>query len=453
MDTNILKRGRVLYIFEAALEYFISILVASTFLATLTEYLNFDTATTGIVSSFISLGCIFQLATLFVFKGRAKKRVVTFSIINQLLFTLLYVIPLIDGDQGAKRGIFIGVILLAYIVYNIAHPAKINWLMSLVDDKKRGKFTATKEIVSLITGVGFTFLMGGVIDHFDAKCVSYYDEATGVLIQNNQEMEKAFIIIAVCMVAITIFHTLCMIFTAEKESKTTSKRSIKETFSVLKDKNVIKVAVAFSLWYITSYATTPFYGAYQKASAEIDMGLGFPMWFISILATVYAFTRAGFSYFWGYYADKYSFANMIRICFAISGLGFLANVFCTPANGWIVYTAYQVISAISMAGINSALINLCYDYVGEEKRRDALAICLACAGLLGFLTTNLMAPLVRYIEGNGNHIFGIYVHAPQVTSLIAFVLSIVCILYVSIFMVKKNPKKSINSKKSDTTCR
>ena len=441
MDERTLKRGRRLYIFEAALEYFISILVASTFLATLTEYLNFDTATTGIVSSFISLGCVFQLATLFIFKGRAKKSVVTFSIINQLLFTLLFVIPLIDGDEGAKRGIFIGVILLAYIIYNIAHPAKINWLMSLVDDKKRGKFTATKEIVSLITGVGFTFLMGGVIDYYDARCVDYYDVVTGEIVKNNQEMEKAFIIIAICMVAITVFHTLCMIFTAEKDTKSSEKRSVKDVFSVLKDKNVIKVAIAFSLWYITSSATTPFYGAYQKASAEADMGLGFPMWFISILATVYAFARASFSYFWGYYADKYSFANMIRICFAIAGIAFLVNVFCTPSNGWVVYTIHYIIYAIAMAGINSALINLCYDYVGEEKRRDALAICLALAGLLGFLTSTLMAPLVSYIEKNGNHLFGIYVHAPQVTSLISCVLSVVCILYVSIFMAKKNTKK------------
>ena len=105
-----------------------------------------------------------------------------------------------------------------------------------------------------------------------------------------------------------------------------------------------------------------------------------------------------------------------------------------------------------MAGINSALINLCYDYVGEEKRRDALAVCLAFAGLLGFLTSTLMAPLVSYIEKNGNHIFGIYVHAPQVTSLISFVLSIICILYVSIFMAKKKPKTAINIQKSSTTC-
>lgn len=417
MNEKQLSRSRVLYVIEAGVEYFISILVASTFLATLTNYLHFDTATTGIISSFISLGCVFQLLAMVVFRGRVKKTVIVFSIVNQLLFTLLYVVPLFEGDDGVKQGVFIALILLAYLIYNVAHPAKISWLMSLVEDKRRGRFTAIKEVVSLISGTLFTFGMGFVIDYYEAK----------------NDLKSAFIVMAIGMVALTVFHTLTMIFTVEKETPTEEKRSIKNVFSVLKDKNVIKVTVVFSLWYLASYVTTPFYGAYQRA----DDGLAFPMWFISILSAVYAIVRSVFSYVWGSYADKYSFANMIRICFAIAGVGFLANVFCTPENGWIVYTIYYVLTAIAMAGINSALINLCFDYVDTSRRRDALAVSQAISGVVGFLATTAVSPLVFYIEKSGNMLFGISVHAPQVTSLIAVVLTGACIIYVSIFMAKK----------------
>lgn len=37
-----------------------------------------------------------------------------------------------------------------------------------------------------------------------------------------------------------------------------------------------------------------------------------------------------------------------------------------------------------MPGVNSALINLVYDYVDTEQRADALALCQAFAGLAGF---------------------------------------------------------------------
>ncbi|MBQ7906353.1 MAG: MFS transporter [Clostridia bacterium] len=417
MNEKTLKRSRLLYVIEAALEYFISILVAGTFLATLTNDLGFDTATTGVISSIISLGCVFQLIAMFVFRGRVKSAVVTLSVLNQLLFTLLYVIPLFDADTAIKQGVFVGTIFVAYFIYYIAHPAKISWLMSLVDDGKRGRFTAAKEVVSLITGTAFTFAMGFVIDYFEEK----------------QDLRSAFIVIAIGMGVLMLIHTLTMVFTAEKPTQGAEKLSFKDTFKVLGDKNVIKVTLTFTLWYIANSVTTPFYGAFQR---DID-GLNFPMWFISILAAVYAIARSAFSYVWGAYADKRSFASMIRICFAIAGVAFTFNVFCVPSNGWVIYTIYYIFYAVAMAGINSALTNLCFDYVGEERRRSALAVSQAVAGLAGFLTTIAISPLVSFIESNGNMLFGIHLYPTQLTSLIAAFFTIVCIVYVSIFMAKK----------------
>lgn len=48
MNSKDLKRGQLMYLFEAALEYLISILVASSFLATLTKELGFSDSLTGI---------------------------------------------------------------------------------------------------------------------------------------------------------------------------------------------------------------------------------------------------------------------------------------------------------------------------------------------------------------------------------------------------------------------
>ena len=77
----------------------------------------------------------------------------------------LYIIPQFNLSANAKRTIFIAGILLAYLLYYIAHPQKINWFMSLIEDKKRGKFTAKKEIISLIMGIVFSFVMGAIIDN------------------------------------------------------------------------------------------------------------------------------------------------------------------------------------------------------------------------------------------------------------------------------------------------
>lgn len=155
-DLAALKRGQLMYILEAALEYLISILVAGSFLATLTKELGMSDSLTGILSSIISLGCLFQLLSVLLRRDRVKKFVVIMSILNQIMFMLLYVIPLANGGKLFKIGLFVVVIIGAYIIYNFAHPKKINWLMSLVEDHHRGTFTAKKEIISLVAGMVFS---------------------------------------------------------------------------------------------------------------------------------------------------------------------------------------------------------------------------------------------------------------------------------------------------------
>ena len=414
MNTALYKRSRLMYICEAALEYLISILVAGTYLAMITKELGISDTLTGIISSFISLGCVFQLFAMLIRKGNTKKTVLFLSVLNQLLFMFLYIIPLMGGSQSMKTTLFIVVILLAYFFYNIAHPKKIDWFMSLVDYEKRGVFTAKKEMVSLIAGMIFSFIMGAVADHY----------------KEIGEIRTAFIICAIVIFVLMILHTLTMVFTIEKPTDGVANTKKRNFLSVLQDKNILRITIVFILWHIASYCAIPYYGTYQIGE------LGFSQGFVAVLSVVYAVARVSFSFFWGRYADRISFAKMLRLCFAVAALGFLINAFCIPENGKIIYTLYYICNAIAMGGINSALINLCYDYVEEEKRADALAISLAIAGVFGFFATLAVSPLVTYIQTNDNTIFGIHAYVQQVLSVIAFIMTVLTILYVSVFLVK-----------------
>ena len=108
-----------MYIFEAALEYFISILVAGSYLATLTKELGFSDSLTGILSSVISLGCLFQLFSLLVRRKKVKAFVLIFSIINQLLFMLLYIIPLTNFEKHTK------IVIFSDIIYAVVESNKV----------------------------------------------------------------------------------------------------------------------------------------------------------------------------------------------------------------------------------------------------------------------------------------------------------------------------------------
>ena len=94
-DTKkIYKKDRVLYIIEAALEYFISLLITDAFLATLLTKNGITDSVAGIITQLASLSFSAQLCAVFVRKDTGKKRFVTFMhLTNQMLFVLLYLVP------------------------------------------------------------------------------------------------------------------------------------------------------------------------------------------------------------------------------------------------------------------------------------------------------------------------------------------------------------------------
>lgn len=410
------KRSRLMYLFEATLEYLISILVTGSFLATLTKELGISDSLTGILSSIISLGCLFQLASLSIRRTKVKRLVILFSIINQGLFMLLYVIPLVCFERNTKICLFVILILLAYFVYNVAHPKKINWLMSSVEDSHRGGFTANKEIISLISGMFFSFGMGAVIDYFSEI----------------GKMRVAFIISAIVIFVLMVAHSITMTLAVEKTTPHSKPQNLLQTINELvKNKNIIHIIIIFLLHYVSTYISTPFYATYQIGE------LGLSLKFISTFTICGSISRICVSKFWGSYADKNSFAAMIEKCFIFSALGQICIIFAIPSIGKVMFVLYYILHGISLGGINSALINLIFDYVPVEKRADSLAVTQSLAGLTGFLGTLCISPLVTYIQDNGDTFLGMPIYAQQFITIIALLLTLLAIIYTRVVFLKK----------------
>ncbi len=420
MEKDLYKSSRILYIIEAMLEYFISLIVAGAYLAKLTSSIGLPDSLTAILSSFVSLGCGFQLVSIFISKTKSVKRYVTIlHTINQLFFALIYFVPFIKIPKTAKFVIFALLLLSGHAINQIVNSPKINWYMSLVDDNKRGSFTANKEIISLISGVIFTTLMSSIIDHF---------EAIG-------NLNGAFIFCGIGVFGLAVLHSLTLIFSKEKPievaPKTNYFQSIKE---LLKDTTLFKVILVSILWNIANYSATPFYGTYLVKE------LGFTMLLVSILSAIGAFSRALFSRPFGKFADKHSFTNLISVCFIIEFFAFTINVFTVPSNGKVFYAIYLILHSIGMAGINSSAINLIFDYVDKSKRTSALALKSAMAGFAGFFTTLLVSSLVDKIQANGNVFLGFSVYAQQIVSAIASIITLIAIIYVNTVIKKIKSK-------------
>lgn len=413
------RRTRILYILQADFEYFISLLVAGSFLAAVTAQLGISDSLTGVISAIISLGQAFQLLSILIRKN-IKRKVVLFSAMNQLVFMCLYVIPLTGLQPGWKTALFIGAVTLAYFLYNIVHPKKIDWFMSMVEDGNRGRYTSVKEMVSLLTGMVFSYVMGSMSDYY----------------RSIGQIRKSFAICAGVIFVLTVLHTLTMVLAAEKEERegVSSGTGRGGRFGIIRDRNVLRVTAVLVIWHAANYVAVPFYGSYQIKE------LGFGLKYVSILGILYSSVRILFSFVWGAYADRRSFARMMRACMAVAAVGCLINVFTVPENGKLFFTTYYVCYAVAMAGIGNAAMNVVFDYVDASKRADALAVTQVVAGICGFATTLLASPLVTYVQDNGNMFLGMHVYAQQILSLLSCVLYLLAIGLITAMFCRRSGK-------------
>lgn len=416
--------SRLLYILEAALEYFISIAVGSVYLAKLAEYIDFSDSLTGILSAFVSLGCGFQIIAIFLaHKKPVKKWVTVLHIVSQSLFALLYIVPLFGLSATAKAVLFVLLLLSAYIIHNIINAPKTTWYMSLVKDEKRGVFTANKEIVSLLGGVVFSWGLGAMMDEFESR----------------GNMQGTFFAGGMVLFTLMFLHSLTLIFSKEKPEKSGIPVPVfAEVRALFLDKSFLKISAIAVVWNIVNYITVPFLGTYQTKE------LGFSMTFASIVIMLGSVFRAICSRPLGKFADRFSFADMLVICFFVEMLAFGVNIFTAPGNGKILYTLHYLLYVSGMAGINGSVINLIYDYVSAERRTSALALQQTLAGLAGFLTTSLISPLVEYIQKNGCEIFSRNIYAQQILSLISCLFAFFLMIYM-LTVVKKIQKNRLKT--------
>ncbi len=413
-------KNQILYIFEAMSEYLISILIAESYLATLTSSLGFSDGLTGILSSIISLGAVFSLFSMLISCKKVKGIVILLSLLNQLMFALLYVVPIISLPKNLKIIIFVVLIISAYFVYNVANPQKISWLMSSVADGERGRFTADKEIIFLISGMLFSFLMGNIVDSLKAQ----------------NKLNTAFIICGVTILILTVGHTLTLIFSTETDDGTAPEKMnlLLHLKAVLSDRDIQKVTFVFILWNVAKSVSEPFNAVYMIKE------LKFSLTFIALLQVLQAAVRIIFSRILGAYADKNSFAQMLMLCFFSAFLGFAVTAFATPQNGAVLFTAHFILHGIAHAGIHSALINLVFDYSAPENRANSLAVTQSVSGIAGFVATLIAAQFVDKIQINQNAVFGVNVYAQQLLSGFAAILVLVVMIFLRRTLINKRIK-------------
>ena len=419
MERDIYKKSRALYIISAALEYFISILTGTAYLAKIAGSIGISDGTIGVLSSFVALGCAFQIVSLAMRTDKPVKRMVTLvNLLNQLCFTFIYVIPVVDLPKDVKTVLFIILLLLGNVLLNVPFSPKVTWSRTLIADEKRGVFSATCEMTSLISGMIFTTVAGRVIDTFEA----------------NGNQRGAFTVCAVTLFVLTVSHALCLLFI--KETKRETKLEVKPLGERLKaaitDRSTVTLIPVFILWNTTVYVTMPFIGTYQLNALSLSMTA------ISLISVTYAAVRSILSVPLGMIGDKRSFITSTSISLTAMFIGLIIN----SLGGRVSHVIFYLLYAVTLAGMNSGIMNLIFDYVPMEKRTGAVAILYTIGGITGFVSTLCAKPIVDAVQSNQNSfLFFEHIYAQQILSVISALFALSTLLYVNLFVKKLTKAK------------
>lgn len=410
------KVTRAAYVGEAGFEYFISLFVTGTFLGYILDAVGFSDAAQGIISTVATFTCGAQLFALFVSGKKAKKMSLIGHSINQLCFVLLYLLPIFNIPSSVKSLMLIIFLFAGHIINNALQPAKTVWLMSSVENSKRGSFTAVKEMVSLAGGMIVSVSLGAIADT--------YRDSMG------NPTTPYYVICSVAMILLLLLHTVTLLISTEKPAPELPQPNVKAVLrKMFTSRDIIKIIAVGVIWNIASGFSVSFFASYNREE------LAFSFTAVTLISTVGSLLRIAVSPLIGRLSDKRSFSFSMTLCFGLVALAFLAMCFATPGTRWLVlvYTAFH---SMAYAGINSGVINLIYDYVLPEDRAVTLGVKNAIGGIASFLAALVSGAVLASIQSAGGlNILGINLYAQQVLSFMSLAVVILLIVYMKIIIM------------------
>lgn len=323
----------------------------------------------------------------------------------------LYVIPFLPVDKTMKTILVVMSVLIAYVAKYLILSLCFKWANSYVEPTKRGSYSATKEMLSLFTGMGFTAIIGYIIDRYESL----------------DNLNGGFLFIAVAILVLNIANLICLLM-IKKESPF-SHRGDHQPFGViikntLTNKNFRSVIILEVIWKVATYFTAGFIGVFKTNS------LGMTVLLIQVINIAANFIRMLISKPFGRYSDKHSYVKGYKLGILLAAVAYFALIFTTDRTWWLIIV-YTIIINCSVAGTNQNSFNIAYSYVDSRYITQAMAFKNSIGGIFGFLASLAGGKLLSVIQANGNQIFGIQVYGQQVLAAITFVLVVIAIIYTT----------------------
>ena len=413
------RRSRAAYVAQCAVEYFVALLATDAFLAKILAYVGISDALVGVISSFVTLAFMVQLATVFLVRTRVSVKILVLVLdtVSIAFFTVLYLVPFLPVGREMRTVLVVISVFLAYTGRYLITSMYFKWANSFVDPTHRASFSAVKEMISLFGGMLFSLAAGYIVDRF---------EGSG-------NLEGAFLFLAVSILVLNAVNFVTIVLIRKDDPCTRGERgaglgtALKMTLGTANFRHVVIMDV---IWAVARYITIGFMGTFKTKDLMLSVLT------IQIINIGASLARIAVSKWFGRYSDRHSFARGFELALWIEAAAFLICVFTTGAT-WYLVIAYTVLMSVSAAGTGQNSFNITYSYVDGRYVTQALALKSCISGIFGFGASLLGSRVLHLVQENGNRVFGIRLYGQQLLSAVSFLLIVALILYIKLVIEKQ----------------
>ena len=437
-----MKKSRIWYTVGDSANQTIAQLAGGTFIVTLMSYVGISDANIGILTSLASLAAIFQLMTMrFVNKLPKYKFYVCFTVLQKLMFTVIYFVPLLTLSKEAKIIWVVAGYFYAQICTQIGTPANQDWIASLVPSRLRGRYFAIKDSVAVFVTVTVMLIAGVLLDYFKKGHLTIGFVIIGLMIA---------VLVTINLVAFSFMKEPRLSYTNEeglemhgalaKRAKSLHKGEVHDSMGTeLKfafgNRFFRKALLLNCLWMTSFYIAAPFNASYQIKELALPYTFIMVIGFCCNLFRIYITPRVG------RLADRFGMARVFKYSLLGLLLNYMLTAFSLPGNAYVMVPLAAFFSACGWSFIGIGLFGIQLEYLNEKKRMIQLSLLSSISGVYGFLVSYLGGRILDHLQKNPISLFGRELYAQQILNTLGVVLLLVTFTYTKLAIQGKSPKK------------
>lgn len=403
MGRDAQSKSRDLFIVEVVCATVIGNLVGGVLLSGYLDHIGLSPKLNGIISAIPVAATVFQPlgAMLGQRSGNCKRFVVTFAVVQRLLFAGFYCIPLLLGvDVRAATAVLIFGCANGFAAFMT--PSATNWLMDLTPGDLRQGYFSRREIALVATGAVMNLLMGFLIQYFTGAGAA----------------RQGYFILSCVLLLFAGINIFCLLsIQAPPSAPSAAARPPRDILlKPLRDRRFRPVILAICLYEFGAQCALPFWNIHTLSNLKLSYV------YLTVLGVAVSLGKVFTLKLWMRLGGRRVWSQVCVFAFAAIGLSHLLNALAWEGMAVWYMLIPSAAGTLGWALVGMGTLNFEYDNVEGEDQAIYIGVVAVAAGVVGFLGTLLGGVIMDLVDAWGPVVAGRPVAGQQVQMVLSCIL-------------------------------